>query len=249
MATEQTPLKCSLYDPYNLKSASPHFMPLAPLLNHFKEGVLIATRHQLMLAAMQAMADATPTNGLKLTASCHEALRALESQNYSLLICTQSLQSGTGIQLAKKTRALYPELPILFFLTIRMEALILREADLYCNALIAEWDLDHQESPLQASLAALEHGKKPYRSPSIRALLEAEDQESKPATEPLTPREQTVLQLILTGHSNQEIAESLILSPSTVKSYSRDVMRKLGVKNRQQAVLRAMELGFLDTRP
>lgn len=220
-------------------------MPLAPLLNHFKEGVLVASRHQLMLAAMQAMAETAPTKQLMLTGTCNQALRALETRNFALLICTQSLQSGTGIELAKKAKTLYPNLPILFFLTIKMEALILKQADQYCNAVIAEWDLDHQESPLQASLEALLKQNRTYRSPSVRLLLEADMEDL--TTESLTPREQSVLDLILTGCSNQEIAESLVLSPSTVKSYSRDVMRKLGVKNRQQAVLRAMELGFIES--
>lgn len=49
--------------------------------------------------------------------------------------------------------------------------------------------------------------------------------------------------------SNKEIADQLFLSPSTVKSYSRDVIRKLGVKNRQQAILRAIELGLLEQQP
>jgi len=221
-------------------------MPLAPLLTHFSQGVLIASRHQLILAAMQAMVDMTPSRAITLSATCAQALQSLKSSAYDLLICTQSLQSGSGVELAKEAKHLYPTLPILFFLTTRSEAAILKEADHYCNAVIAEWDLDHHESPLVACLRSLCQQDTTYRSPSIRHLL---DTETPQLSEALTPREQTVLSLILSGQSNQEIAASLVLSLSTAKSYSRDVMRKLGVKNRQQAVLRAIELGLMDPQP
>lgn len=221
-------------------------MPLASLLSHFRQGVLIATSHQLILAAMQAVADLEAANVLSLTPTYAEALHSLKRRPYELLICTQALQSGSGIALVNEAKRLNPDLPVLFFLTTRMESAVLRQANLYCNALIAEWDLDHDELPLSACLNSLIQQNTTYRSPSIRHLLDAETPQLHEA---LTPREQSVLNLILAGQSNQEIARSLVLSPSTAKSYSRDVMRKLGVKNRQQAVLRAIELGMLDPQP
>ncbi|MFZ9463580.1 MAG: LuxR C-terminal-related transcriptional regulator, partial [Vulcanococcus sp.] len=68
--------------------------------------------------------------------------------------------------------------------------------------MIAEWDLDHHESPLIACLRSLCQQDTTYRSPSIRHLL---DTETPQLSEALTPREQTVLSLILSGQSNQEI--------------------------------------------
>lgn len=63
--------------------------------------------------------------------------------------------------------------------------------------------------------------------------------------EPLTEREQEILQLIANGLSNQEIAEQLILSVGTVKSYIVNLYGKLQVNRRVQAVSRAKELGLL----
>ncbi|QRG67513.1 helix-turn-helix transcriptional regulator [Brevibacillus choshinensis] len=63
--------------------------------------------------------------------------------------------------------------------------------------------------------------------------------------EPLTDREQEILQLIANGLSNQEIAEQLILSVGTVKSYIVHLYGKLQVNRRVQAVSKAKELGLL----
>jgi LuxR family maltose regulon positive regulatory protein len=66
--------------------------------------------------------------------------------------------------------------------------------------------------------------------------------------EPLSQREQDVLGLIAAGLTNREIAESLFISPETVKKHTSSIFGKLGVGSRTQAVARARSLGFLDER-
>lgn len=53
--------------------------------------------------------------------------------------------------------------------------------------------------------------------------------------EPLSPQEQRVLQFLVTGHTNQEIAKELVISVNTVKDHVKHLYRKLGVSNRLQA--------------
>ena len=65
-----------------------------------------------------------------------------------------------------------------------------------------------------------------------------------PAKANLTPREQEVLTFLRQGASNKEIANNLGLQVVTVKLHVRGVCRKLGVKNRTQAALKAQELGL-----
>ena len=64
----------------------------------------------------------------------------------------------------------------------------------------------------------------------------------------LTPREAEVLSLIAHGLSNTEIAERAFVSPNTIKSYIRSAYRKIGVERRTQAVLWAIDNGFLPDR-
>ena len=63
--------------------------------------------------------------------------------------------------------------------------------------------------------------------------------------EPLTDREQQVLELLAAGLTNREIAEDLIISPETVKKHTGNIYGKLGASNRTQAVARARELNLL----
>jgi DNA-binding NarL/FixJ family response regulator len=65
-----------------------------------------------------------------------------------------------------------------------------------------------------------------------------------PIAQPLSSREQEVLDLIARGATNQEIATALALSPHTVKDHASALYRKLDVRNRSEAVRRAARLGL-----
>jgi DNA-binding NarL/FixJ family response regulator len=56
-----------------------------------------------------------------------------------------------------------------------------------------------------------------------------------------TSREQQVLNLLLDGNSNREIAKSLMIEERTVKSYVTKLMQKMGVKNRTALTMRAQD--------
>lgn len=62
----------------------------------------------------------------------------------------------------------------------------------------------------------------------------------------LTPREQDVLGLVAGGFPNRGIAEALHLAEGTVKNHVSSILLKLGVRDRTQAVLRALELELVD---
>jgi DNA-binding NarL/FixJ family response regulator len=64
-------------------------------------------------------------------------------------------------------------------------------------------------------------------------------------TQRLSERELQVLDLIAAGGTNKEIADSLYLSPHTVKDHTSALYRKIGARNRAEAILRAQRLGLL----
>jgi two-component system response regulator DesR len=62
----------------------------------------------------------------------------------------------------------------------------------------------------------------------------------------LSPRELEVLDLMARGSTNREIAEALHLSPHTIHEHTSSLYRKLGARNRADAVQRAARLGLTD---
>jgi len=76
-------------------------------------------------------------------------------------------------------------------------------------------------------------------------LSEVEVSKIQNLIEPLTKRELEVLALLARRLSNKEIAEQLVITPSTVKQHTIHIYQKLAVKGRKQAVSKALSLGIL----
>ena len=71
---------------------------------------------------------------------------------------------------------------------------------------------------------------------------------SQPAPRPLFPeltdREREILNLIAQRHSNPDIAKTLMLSPKTVRKYVSNILDKLQVADRAEAIVRARQAGL-----
>lgn len=76
----------------------------------------------------------------------------------------------------------------------------------------------------------------------------------QPAAEPsafpeLTERERELLDLIARGMSNQQIVDRLVISPKTVRNHVSNILAKLQVRDRAEAIVRAREAGLGGERP
>ena len=88
--------------------------------------------------------------------------------------------------------------------------------------------------------------------PTVTFRLLERFAEAQPSTEPdpaiisgLTEREREILELIARGLSNAEVAHQLFLGETTVKSHVSNIFRKLGVRDRVQAVIAAYDAGLV----
>ena len=117
-----------------------------------------------------------------------------------------------------------------------------------------------KDSPAERLISAVRRtlkGESPLNQELAAQLLRrlAEERKSEPAPkqpepreslrEPLTPRELEVLGLLATGRTNQQIAQTLVISKGTVKVHVERIIRKLNVSDRTQAAVRAIEMGLL----
>jgi DNA-binding NarL/FixJ family response regulator len=202
--------------------------------------MVIVSDQLLMLSALSAALDTATETQYLASSSETEAVNLLRRNTPATLICTSSLKTGCSMNLAKSAKEI-EGISIILIISSKSDLGLSSKMLEYCDAMIAEWDLDHNDQPLTRAFEAISAKPATYCSPSINNYLSSIQQQV--AT--LTPREKAVLDLILAGFSNQDIADQLTISTSTAKSYSRDVLRKLGVKNRHEAVLKGIKLGLV----
>src|SRR5829696_3379559 len=100
-----------------------------------------------------------------------------------------------------------------------------------------------REPPEDATEEADGEGDEPLGTHPVVTRSGAHQAGSEGATqiESLTPREVEVLKLLSQGQTNPQIAQNLLFSVSTVKAQVRSILSKLGVSDRTQAAVRAIE--------
>ena len=199
--------------------------------------VAIAMKGRFLLRAVcESFQDRTRI-GCEVTdqATC---LSYLAKEPYELLIATDYLEQGNGFELVRLARKVQPSLKVVVLALGDVIPAQYVDAD-WLEAVVAEADFIGDQRPLQAAVIAV-MGHHSYRSPSLRS-----------GTLPylscprLTKREYEVLDLLASGLTDRDIAEKLVVSEETAKTYTKRLLKTLDVTNRLQAVLKGMRCGMV----
>lgn len=97
---------------------------------------------------------------------------------------------------------------------------------------------------LVEALRAVAAGEAPYLDPRFRER-EREPEDGRAGVQVLSPREYELLRAFAAGQSTREIAQSLFLTESTVRSYVKSLFTKLGVHSRIEALAQARRLSLI----
>jgi NarL family two-component system response regulator LiaR len=99
---------------------------------------------------------------------------------------------------------------------------------------------------LAAAIREANAGRSTLAPEAVQALIQADSraafrERDLPEEFGLTPREREVLALLVEGLNNPEIAERLVVSRSTAKAHVSNILSKLGVSNRAEAIAMALQ--------
>lgn len=168
-----------------------------------------------------------------------EALELCASHGPELLITTDQLEDGDGLELVSQAHQRWPNLPIL--LVLKRVSLPRLRAALRSGALGVLTDGLVQEGHVLMAVESLLRGE-PFLDPGLGRLLEQGGRGWDPQ---LSAKQLTILQLVLHGLTDREIAAELAMPFDTVRHQLKAAYRELGINNRSHAVLILLQLGLL----
>lgn len=165
-------------------------------------------------------------------------LALFETHSPDVTIVDLKLPDQSGIELIKAIRKIDPVARIVVLSNFEGSEYLHRATNAGAMAYLTK---DASADELSTAIRAVRVGQS-FIPPSLFHLLE-----KRVAGNNLTLREQDVLQLLVLGWSNRQIGEHLGIAEKTVRIHLSNIFAKLGAANRTQAVLIALQSGFVDT--
>ena len=144
-----------------------------------------------------------------------------------------------GVSATEQIRARRPQTQVLVLTTYDTDSDILRALDVGAVGCLLK---DAPREELFRAVRAAARGES-VLAPAVLARLMGRMR--APATEALSAREVEVLSLVARGAANKEVARSLFISETTVKTHLSHIFTKLGVDDRTAAVTVALNRGIL----
>lgn len=176
--------------------------------------------------------------------SADAALAEVNARRPDVVVVDLKLSAGTeyeGLRLIKEISQRHPDVAALVLTTFLDDDLVVRAVRAGARGYVVK-DVDTTE--LVRAIQAVSGGGSAFDPRSAAVVLRAVSGESD-SSEALSDREREVLRLLADGLANKRIGETLYISESTVKFHIRNIIRKLGVSKRTDAVYIASKRGLI----
>lgn len=173
-----------------------------------------------------------------------EAEAVVRASTPDVVVLDLKLSAGSdfeGLSLCAKLSAAHPDLGLLVLTTFLDEDLVVRAVHAGARGYVVK-DVDTTE--LVRAIRAVSLGQSAFDSRSAAAVVRSMNGRTEPRQQ-LTDREIEVLRLLAAGLSNIKIGEQLYISATTAKFHVSNIMRKLEVSRRAEAVYAASKRGLI----
>jgi DNA-binding NarL/FixJ family response regulator len=213
--------------------------------------VLLVDDHPLFRAGVASLLRA---RGLEVVGEANDGVQALELAQQlrpDLVLMDITMPTCDGLEATRLIKAHLPATRIVI-LTVSDEAVDLVEAlssgaEGYLLKNLTQDDLEGMLEGLEAGSPALT-GRLTAKLVGELSSRRARSDEAPPASG-LTRREQDVLALVAAGQTNREIGAALSISENTVNFHVRNILARLGVRNRAEAAAYATRTGLASQSP
>jgi two-component system response regulator DevR len=209
--------------------------------------LLIIDDHEMVREGLKAMLSAEPDFTIVGdAANADQAFPLIERQRPDVILLDVRLPGASGIEVCRTVTERFPEIAVIILTTFTDESLVEQCIKAGARGFIVK---DIERFDLKRSIRAVARGEAAIDTKAAVAVLaqlrRTPQNKNEPVQEPLSSQQIVILRLVAQGLSSREIATQLYLSENTVKGYVQEILHRLGVKNRTEAVMVAVKQGWL----
>ena len=208
--------------------------------------VLIADDHTIVRSGVRILLEAeTDIRVVGEALNGIEALELAESLQPDIVLMDITMPEMDGLEATRQLKSRYPHINVLVLTMHRSDEYFFEMLKAGASGYILK---GAKTSELINAIHIVQQGEV-FLYPSmtqklVKGYLELVNWEDE--DEPsLSPREKEIFRLLAEGYSNKEIADELVISPSTVHSHRSNIMDKLGLNNRRELIQYARRRGLV----
>jgi len=203
--------------------------------------VLIVDDHDMLREGLASFLGAYPDLQLAgQAANGREALRLCEVDCPDVILMDLRMPDMDGVEATRRILERHPGVKIVALTSFGEEELVRTELQAGAIGYLLK---DISADELARAIRAAHAGRATLSPDAAQALVESANQPPAPGLD-LTEREREVLTLMIEGLNNTQIAGRLTVSPSTIKTHVSNILSKLGVASRTEAVTLALRHGL-----
>ena len=200
--------------------------------------ILVVDDHPIVRQGVAGLVDGQPDMSIVGQASNgREAIQQFRAHRPDVVLMDLQMPEMNGLDALMAIRDEAPDARIIVLTTYAGDAQVLRAIKAGARGYLLKSAL-HRE--LLETIRAVHAGKKSLSAEVSYELAEHATDDA------LTPAEVRVLRLIAEGSANKEIAEQLSVSEETVKGQVRNILSKLGAKDRTHAAMIGLKRGIIE---
>jgi two-component system response regulator NreC len=208
--------------------------------------VLIADDHTIVRSGVRLLLEAeTDISVVGEALNGREALDLAESLQPDIVLMDITMPEMDGLEATRQLKTRFPHINVLVLTMHRSDEYFFEMLKAGASGYI----LKGAKTSELINAVRIVHQGEVFLYPSMTQKLVQGyiqladwDNEREPS---LSPREKEIFKLLAEGYSNKEIAEKLVISPSTVHSHRGNLMDKLGLNNRRELIQYARKRGLI----
>ena len=205
--------------------------------------VLFVEDHQLLAEALAAMLAREPDMEVVGTAGSVADAKVMARERVDVVLMDYRLPDGTGADATRAIKARWPAARVVMLTAVKDDETVLESiqagADGYLTKDRAADDVVQAVRAAYAGETLLPRSVIVEIARRVAAARERGD--DRKLVEPLTPRELEVLRALTDGLSTPEICEKLYIAPNTLRTHVQNIMGKLRVHSKLEAVAFALK--------
>lgn len=209
--------------------------------------IIVADDHHIVRGGITALLQGE--SDFKILAECGdglETLRLVETLKPDVLVTDIEIPGISGLEVASRVVTHFPDTKVVILSMYESEVFVQSALKAGVMAyVLKDSGPDELKAAIRNAARGIHYLSPPLSERALQYYIEGSKNKEQSGYDSLTEREREVLQLLVQGYNNAQVAEKLVISRRTAETHRANLMRKLGAANQTELMRLAIQIDVI----